>query len=97
MSQETSKVTPDQRTDWPFKPSPSDVYVVRAFFGRFAPRLPPEIVDSIIELAEYWPCSRTVRVYNADGGGGRVVSATTGNAFLVFVFFRGRFGFRSLV
>lgn len=43
----------------PFKPSVADVLVVKAMLAQAllaeSSRLPPEIVDVIVDLAEYWP------------------------------------------
>lgn len=55
----------------PHAPSISDVFAVKdIFFSRFA--LPLEIIDGIIDLAEYWPCTSTVRAGGANNAGGQV-------------------------
>ena len=46
------------KQDGPFEPSPIDVLVLKAMIQK-ARVLPPEIVDSIVEFAEYWPCSHS--------------------------------------
>jgi hypothetical protein len=50
-----------------FQPSPIDVVVVKLFLERAA-RLPPELRDTIIEMAEYWPYSEARIDYKATLG-----------------------------
>ncbi|KAK4168767.1 hypothetical protein QBC43DRAFT_309654 [Cladorrhinum sp. PSN259] len=50
--------------DGPYKPSVVDVLVVKVMLNK-ALSFPPEIIDVVIDLAEYWPC-RTVEVNFGD-------------------------------
>lgn len=43
---------------WFFEPSPVDVLVLKVMIQK-AKGIPLEIVDTIVEFAEYWPCSHT--------------------------------------
>lgn len=52
----------NQQQDGPFEPSPVDVLVLKAMIQK-ARVLPVEIVDGIIEFAEYWPCSHSYVEY----------------------------------
>lgn len=54
---EISSTTPE-RTG-PFSPKADDVVAVKKFFLERA-KLPLELVDAIIDLAEYWPHTRSV-------------------------------------
>jgi hypothetical protein len=73
----------------PFEPFPVDVFVGRAMLAKARPALPPELIDIIFELAEYWPCSRAVRDFrysSFDRIISRAVSSrsdSSGNEFLV--------------
>lgn len=51
-----------------FEPSPRDVGDVRLILERTG-KLPPEVADMIIELAEYWACSATSADYHSQPGG----------------------------
>ena len=75
-------VTVADSSSRPFEPSPADVFVVRAMLAKARPALPPELVDIIIELSEYWPCSRTVRDYRDSSRGQiqRTSRAVTSNS-----------------
>ncbi|KAK3996389.1 hypothetical protein QBC44DRAFT_304352 [Cladorrhinum sp. PSN332] len=57
---EATTATTTDKQDGPFKPSIVDVLVVKVMLNR-AMNFPPEIVDVVIDLAEYWP-SHTVEV-----------------------------------
>lgn len=49
---------PATQQERPFEPSPVDVLVLRVMIQK-ARALPLEIVNSILEFAEYWPCSHS--------------------------------------
>lgn len=69
----------------PFEPSVADVLVVKAMLTK-ALSLPPELVDAVVDIAEYWPHTTTERPDNGDDdhlvarGGG---SAGEENVFVV--------------
>ncbi|SPO00196.1 uncharacterized protein DNG_03045 [Cephalotrichum gorgonifer] len=50
----------------PFEPSPLDVLVVKTMLAKSGP-LPFELVNRIIEWAEYWPCSHSFISYQSPG------------------------------
>ena len=47
-----------------FHPAPVDVAIVKAMLHKAA-RLPPELLDMLLDHAEYWPRSRTIVNYEA--------------------------------
>ncbi|KAL2140120.1 hypothetical protein VTI28DRAFT_4235 [Corynascus sepedonium] len=56
----TPKMTADNSTETqgPYEPSVTDVLVTKAMLNK-ALRLPPEIIDTIVDFAEYWPHTTT--------------------------------------
>ncbi|KXX73252.1 hypothetical protein MMYC01_209905 [Madurella mycetomatis] len=57
-------VTDPNTNPSPYEPSITDVLVVKAMLSK-ALALPPEIVNTITDLAEYWPHTTAERTYNA--------------------------------
>ncbi|KAH8885622.1 hypothetical protein GQ53DRAFT_750972 [Thozetella sp. PMI_491] len=53
--------------DWPFEPTVADVMVVKAMVSK-ALNLPNEIVDTIVDLAEYWPHTTVEAEHTAEPG-----------------------------
>ncbi|KAK7751152.1 hypothetical protein SLS62_006982 [Diatrype stigma] len=51
-----------------FEPRPKDVMDVRLILEKSG-KLPPEVADMVIELAEYWACSATSADYTSQPGG----------------------------
>ena len=56
--------TLQEPTDAPdsYEPIVLDVIVVKAMLNK-ATRLPPEIIDTVVDLAEYWPHTSTEIIY----------------------------------
>lgn len=73
----------DQNTNSsPYEPGITDVLVVKAMLSK-ALALPPEIVDSITDLAEYWPHTTAERTYDTDTDVMARGSGTAENVFMV--------------
>ena len=63
--------------DGNFRPTVQDVQAVHVVFAGLQPLLPPEMVDRILDLAEYWPCStQTVDFTGKGDGSGKVYGNT---------------------
>ena len=61
-----------------YDPSPRDVIIVR-YLLRVIASLPLELIDTIIDLAEYWPCVSTINTTNHNVRS----SQNDGNKFVV--------------
>ena len=66
-----------------YEPTVLDVIVVKAMLNK-ALRLPPEIIDTVVDMAEYWPHTSTEMIYTGRPAIARK-NATSGaeNQFLV--------------
>ena len=75
----------DEMDDTPgsYEPTVLDVIVVKAMLNK-AIRLPPEIIDTVVDMAEYWPHTSTEMIYTGRPAIARK-NATSGaeNQFLV--------------
>jgi hypothetical protein len=49
----------------PFYPGPADIFVVRAMLNK-AFQLPPDVVDTVFDYAEYWARSSNEIDYNVE-------------------------------
>jgi hypothetical protein len=56
LNSEDSYLVPYQKV---YDPSPRDVILVKNLL-RVIASLPQELIDTIIDLAEYWPCVTTI-------------------------------------
>lgn len=70
-------VSPGRLPGAPYEPSPVDVLVIKAMLIK-AIQLPGELVNNIVEFAEYFPCSRTFIEYPKP-----ISTGSNGNLFLV--------------
>ncbi|EAA34853.2 hypothetical protein GE21DRAFT_2199 [Neurospora crassa] len=68
----------------PYQPTATEVILVRAMLEK-ALRLPPEIINGILDHAEYWPHTSTVIDYSNWPQGQRVVNAGDGNSENAFL------------
>ncbi len=64
------------------EPSVADVLVVKAMLIK-ALSLPPEIVDNLVDLAEYWPHTSTGISFDSPTAVAHNSTAATENAFIV--------------
>lgn len=72
------------RTANPYQPTAMEVIFVRAMLER-ALQLPPEIINSVIDHAEYWPHASTLIDYSSWPQTERVVHAGDPNSENVFL------------